>query len=487
MAWLLFITRELTRRPARTILTAVGVALGIGLVLVVTALARGIDSAQNQVLNPLGTLGSDLQATRPIELGAGGFLQLGKKERAILEAENGTETFSFEGLGDPGEAFERDSFLPATQLTFDQAAAKRIAKSSAVSAATAALTLVVLRQEGKVPAADVLADATRLGPAALNRLDITFDSYTAAGIDPDAPKGLGLSSPQNVTKGRFLRVGKPGRAEAVVSTAWAQRRGLKPGSTIRLADTRLRVVGVVAPALGQPSADIYLPLATLQEIANRAGRVNLVSVRAKGSDKVGAARSAIKREIDGAQVADAQATAARVSGSLLDASDLADRLGRSLVIVSLVAAIALTMLLTLTSVTRRSREFGTLRAIGWTKGQVIRQVLGETLVMSAVGGALGWIVAQAVAAGLRRWPITLDAESAGASVIGGLGDAAAATPFGLGAIEDVSRTITVGVSIDATLALWAVALALGAGALAGGAGALRAARMQPADAFRQVE
>ena len=59
--------------------------------------------------------------------------------------------------------------------------------------------------------------------------------------------------------------------------------------------------------------------------------------------------------------------------------------------------------------------------------------------------------------------------------------------FGLGA----ARTATRHISLDAPLTIWLIvigfALALLGGLIAGTAGAMRAARLRPADALRQLE
>ena len=54
-----------------------------------------------------------------------------------------------------------------------------------------------------------------------------------------------------------------------------------------------------------------------------------------------------------------------MAGSLADAKDLAGKLGAALTIVGLLAAFLIAGLLTLSSVTKRTRELGTLKAIGW--------------------------------------------------------------------------------------------------------------------------
>ena len=55
----------------------------------------------------------------------------------------------------------------------------------------------------------------------------------------------------------------------------------------------------------------------------------------------------------------------------------------------LVAAFLVAALLTSSAVSRRVREFGTLKALGWPSGRVTRQVVGESIVNGLLGGALG--------------------------------------------------------------------------------------------------
>jgi putative ABC transport system permease protein len=41
------------------------------------------------------------------------------------------------------------------------------------------------------------------------------------------------------------------------------------------------------------------------------------------------------------------------------------------------------------SVLERTREIGTLRAVGWSRGRVLRMILGEAILLSAIGGVIG--------------------------------------------------------------------------------------------------
>ena len=51
--YLSYLRSELTRRKSRTILTLLGLAIGVALVIVISSLSRGLDRAQGKALNPL--------------------------------------------------------------------------------------------------------------------------------------------------------------------------------------------------------------------------------------------------------------------------------------------------------------------------------------------------------------------------------------------------------------------------------------------------
>ena len=40
------------------------------------------------------------------------------------------------------------------------------------------------------------------------------------------------------------------------------------------------------------------------------------------------------------------------------------------------------------SVLERTREIGTLRAVGWSRGRVLRMILGESILLSLIGGVM---------------------------------------------------------------------------------------------------
>jgi ABC-type antimicrobial peptide transport system permease subunit len=172
-----------------------------------------------------------------------------------------------------------------------------------------------------------------------------------------------------------------------------------------------------------------------------------------------------------------------VSGTLVDARNLAGSLGKALEIVGLVSAFLIASLLTLSSVTKRVREIGTLKALGWPQRLVVRQVTGESLLQGLLGGAVGVVVGVVGALAISAFGPTLQAT------VGAAADQGPRLfgPFGQGAVQPSATDVSLDAPVSNTIVLWAVALALLGGLVAGLVGSLRAARLRPADALRHID
>ena len=153
MFYFRYLRNELVRRRTRTILTLLGLGLGVALVVAITSLSRGLDRAQKKTLNPLAGIGTDLTVTlQPQQDQGGGFGGPGGGggNRDLLQANQSVIT-DLSKLGKPGTHFVHDFFLPGTQLTFRQTAAKQISSIAGVAQVTQGLTLLAEHQEGVVP------------------------------------------------------------------------------------------------------------------------------------------------------------------------------------------------------------------------------------------------------------------------------------------------------------------------------------------------
>jgi ABC-type antimicrobial peptide transport system permease subunit len=488
--YLTYMFSELRRRRGRTILTALGLAVGVALVVVVNALSSGLNDAQAQVLKPLTGVGTDLSVTRPINISRsngsnGGPPQISAKEREQLQEENGSAQFGFQDLK-PGTKFSRDSFVATSQLSFPASTVSQIASMSGVQAVTGGLTLNALHIEGKVPkqtadqdqggfGAPLGGQGQQGGPRSINA-----DSLTVSGVDQSHPE-LGVITSGQVESGRYFS-GDASR-EAVLNVSYAKRKNIAVGDTITLGSKKFTVVGLASTPLGGQASDVYIKLSQLQSLSDRKGRVNTVYVRATSADQVDAVASAIRSTIDGASTTTASDLADRVSGSLVDAKNLTAKLGTALEAVGLLAAILIASLLTLASVSKRIRELGTLKALGWSQRLVVRQVTGEALLQGLLGAGLGVALGLLGALAIEAVGPTLKATvAAAASGGGGFG------AFGQGAVTSSGSTLVeLSAPVSLSLVALAVALAVLGGLVAGAVGGLRAARLRPADALRHID
>jgi len=486
-----YMLSELRRRRGRTVLTALGLAVGVGLVVTVTALSTGLDRAQAKVLKPLTGVGTDLSVTRPIRFTGGstngGFAgpRLTQKERDQLEKENGATRFGLRNLGKPGSHFSRDSFVATSQLSF---AASRVAKIRALAGvknAAGGLTLASIHVEGTVPDQSQQPQGGSVGPPGGGQnggpRNIDLSSISVTGVDQRHP-GLGAVTSGQLQRGRYFSRAGSGR-EAILNGSYARRKGLGLNDKIELGGKTFTVIGLARTPLGGQASDVYVKLATLQKLSGRVGRVNAVYVRATSSDQVSAVASAIKSSFAGASVTTAKDLADRVSGSLIDAKNLTKKLGTALEIVGLLAAFLIASLLTLSSVAKRIRELGTLKALGWSQRLVVRQVTGESVLQGVLGGVLGVLLGLGGAALTSALAPSLKATVASAASQG----PALLGPFGQGGVTSGSTSVSLTAPVSIGLIALAVGLALLGGVVSGAVGGLRAARLRPAEALRHID
>jgi putative ABC transport system permease protein len=494
MFYLSYAVSELRRRKGRTLLTALGLGVGVGLVVTVSALSAGLDKAQQKVLEPLTGVGTDMSVTRPLKIndsgqGLGGLSQ---SERDQLEKENGPRRFDLGAQADPGEKFTRTDFMSAAQLSFPASQVAKIAALAGVKDAAGSLTLTAVTIKGTVPEGGFQGPQRGAPPVhgsqpQTQRAPFDVNSLSVTGVD-EAKPALAAVSPGQITKGRYLRSGSA--REAVVNESYAKRNGIAVGEKVTLGGKSFTVVGLVRSPLGGQASDAYVKLAQLQKMSDREGRVNTVQVRADSSSDVAAVEKAIRGTLDGASVTTAADLADRVGGSLADAKSLSSKLGTALTIVALVAAFLIASLLTLSSVTKRIRELGTLKALGWPGRHVVRQVTGESLLQGALGGVLGALIGIGGAALVSALAPTLEATVAAPAGAGGPrpGPGGGAV-FGLGqaAITSGTEKISLDAPVDLGLIALAIGLALLGGLIAGSVGGLRASRLRPADALRHID
>jgi ABC-type lipoprotein release transport system permease subunit len=460
-----YLLRELRRRMRQAIFIALGLALGVGLVITVTAASDGVSATQGTVLHSLYGVGTDVTVTQ--SPAAGSF---------------GGTRFNFGGGGQHSSTtISRDILAGAGMGTIKSSAVTTVSGLTDVSGTTGALVLNDVKLSGTVSTSG--GQPGRGGPGAGS---LSSSSFTVTGVDP-SHDSLGPLSSATITSGHTFTTAESDSNVAVVDSDYATAQNLKPGSTVTVAGKSFSVIGIVRAAQGENSADVYIPLAPAQALANMPNEVNTIYVSAASASDISAVSREISRALPTATVTTSSNLASEVSGSLSSASTLANSLGKWLAVAVLAAAFGLASILTLSAVSRRVREFGTLKAMGWRSRRIIRQIMGEALVIGIAGGAAGVGIGYGAAALVEALAPPLTATTAaGAPGAGGPGGPGAR--FGHPAAS-AAHTVSVHLTAPVTLGAvgLAVVLAIAGALIAGSLGGWRAVRLRPAAALARVE
>ena len=186
-----------------------------------------------------------------------------------------------------------------------------------------------------------------------------------------------------LSKGFIFRAGRPFEApdETIADDIAAQTRHLKGGDTVTLINRPFKVVGIVVHGKG---ARFYIPLKTAQDIMGTEKRVSVFFVRSKG-DTAGT-RAAILQLAPHNTVRSMSEYVSLMSSSKLP--ELRPFI-RTMVVLGIVVSFLVVLMNMHTMVMERTREIGILKALGFTRIEVVQMLLGETAVLAIVGSLVG--------------------------------------------------------------------------------------------------
>jgi ABC-type antimicrobial peptide transport system permease subunit len=502
--FLTYLGRELRRRARQASIIALGLALGIGLVITVTALSSGVKNAQGEVLHSLYGQDTDITVSKtPTFSSAGG----------------GFQRFRFGGSGTSkakaGTTINVDTLSSNALGTLTDAQVAKVAGLRNVAAAAGGLTLTDTKTTFKIPSSS--SGGGGFGGGGGGGGGGGFGSFKlppSISVDGTPVSGAGVAlgplSSAKLASGHSFTASEANSDVALVDSNYAKSNKLSVGSTVTLAKTKFKIIGVVSQSAASSPPDVFIPLQRAQALGTSAGKslkgeVNTIYVAASSAQEITTVSKNISTALPGTTVTNQNDLAKELTGSVASASSLANNLGKWLAIAVLAAAFLLAVLLTGSAVARRVREFGTLKALGWTSRRVVGQVVGEALTIGIIGGIVGvglGFLGAALVGGLTGpltasvSPTTGTATPGGARSFTGGGFPGGGGGAGGGgfdrfrtAASAASHPVSVHLSAPVTGSAIAAAvlLAILGGLLAGAFGGWRAARLRPAAALSRVE
>jgi ABC-type antimicrobial peptide transport system permease subunit len=410
-----YVFQELTRRRRRTIMAVIGLSIGIALLVILNALSLAYHEAARA---PLKEIGADITVQRP---------------------------------GNVPEEMAGAVF-PCSAVTIRKDEIDRIEKIPGVRGMGTALLLWVF-------------DPNR--------------AWIVLGIEQENPVGPSILK-NFVKEGRYLAAGKP---EALVEAAFARQFGIRPGDSVSIAGRSFPVVGLVdashAPKIAV--ANLYMPLAEAQAIAAASkplqtvspfavGDVNLLFIKADQA-KIADTASTLKGIMGPKTAVATPDSFLKLLGSFFAVSD------KFTLITSLIAIVIAVLIAFKTmagNVAERVREIGVLKAVGWTRRNVTRQLLTESVVQCLIAGVLGLAVAfvAAFALGFMTVSIPIPWEMS-------------PTPHFLpGGGTPIFKTLRLPVHIPISLAFFAVMLSTVIGGLTGALLGSHISKIKPSEVLR---
>ena len=248
------------------------------------------------------------------------------------------------------------------------------------------------------------ASIRRVAPIALGSAPVVWKQLNREVTIMGSTEALYGIRQLTMAQGRFLPPDNPSRGTAVCVLGYKIKNelfgnGSPLGEWVRIGGRRFRVIGVLAPkgqSLGLDMGDIaIIPVASAQALFNTSSLFRIM-IQATGRDSVRLAKKAILKTIRDRHEGEDDVTVITQDALL----KTFDRIFTALTLtvggiaaISLAVAGILIMNVMMISVSQRKAEIGLLKAIGSPRDQILRLFLSESAILSLIGSLLGVLLA----------------------------------------------------------------------------------------------
>ena len=408
-----YVFKELRHRGNRTLVNVFGIAVGIALFVSISAISAAYKDAVSQ---PFKDIGADL------------ILQRSEKNQA--QVDQGTKSM-------------RGIRLPFSNQLLDTRDLEALKQIKGIAATSNALLLWEFSEKG---------------------------FRTIIGVDAGQP-ALGAVKVRNwIEQGHFPQK----QEEVALEKHFARFQKVGPGDVFQIGGHPFIISGIIEIKEGAQvaAANIYMPLDSARMLLKKKpGAVNLIYLRLNDPSMLNRVKSQLSSEINGISISSSDSFLELMGG----VSMISEKFSLIASIVGLLGAVLLIMKTMTSHLLERSREIGTLKAVGWTRQEIQKQLTAEAFIQALVGGLLGTLAGYFISYLLGFLSITIP------------------TPWELNPVpamakqvQAASQVVQLPVSMSLSLAVIAVGLSVIIGCFFGYMLGRRTGKIKPADILRQL-
>lgn len=336
--------RSIWKNKGRTVLTSLGIIIGVTSVILLTSIGNGLTIFVNQQFESLGT-NTVYVSPGKIFNDNGGFNSQGGSGRLV------TTNFTQKNINDLKRGLRGDEILPISVASVD-------IKSNLIT------------------------------KKAISLIGSTYQYGTATNNLPSSGNGRVFSAEEEAKKSKVIILGNKIAADLFPS-------GNALGKKVIIKGKTLKVIGVndkKGGSFGGPDTDsqAYAPIGLVQDFSGN-NNIQQILVKTPSKDEV----ESTKKEINTVLLKTYDKDAFTVFDSSQLLSSINSIIGTLTIALTGIAAISLVvggigiMNIMLVTVTERTREIGLRKAIGAYPRAILLQFLFEAVILSAFGGIIG--------------------------------------------------------------------------------------------------
>jgi putative ABC transport system permease protein len=233
----------------------------------------------------------------------------------------------------------------------------------------------------RVKAIKNAANVAAMGPTVLGGVEVKERKVLLAGVDFQATEIL---KPWWKIEGTV-----PSDFAVLLGAEAARILALETGDYFKVNGSELQVSGILAPTGSQDDQLVFARLDTAQALLHKEGQVSMVEVAALcNACPIDAMVSQISRALPDTKVMAIQ----QVVQSRMETLDYFRKFSYGVTAVLVLVGSLVVLVTMMGSVRERTSEIGIFRAMGFRRSHVVRIVLLEAGIISAMAGILGYLI-----------------------------------------------------------------------------------------------